>query len=182
MAESNHLEQISVFKEIREDLQVGINSSKICLGSCDHGCSNSVVLSQQQLLDLSESSGMCWLLCGLGWSWVPVGWLFGGPSAVLPVGMGCNDGNSDKWREENHVVVGKGKASPSSRINSPLGAVMSAWGTLAVLSGLSCSSFPWKSLLSQGSVLTSSVIQQLTLAWHHEGLSTTQRFFSHLLC
>lgn len=44
MGESNHLEQISVFKEIREDLQVSINSWKIGLGSCDHGCSKCYVL------------------------------------------------------------------------------------------------------------------------------------------
>lgn len=113
MGESNHLEQISVFKEIREDLQVSINSSKTGVGSCDHGCSKSVVFFQQ-LLALSQSSGMCWLLCGMGWSWVPVGWVSAGPLAVLCVGTGCNDESSDKWRGE------KGKASPSSSINSPL--------------------------------------------------------------
>lgn len=152
MGESNHLEQISVFKEIREDLQVSINSSKIGVGSCDRGCSKSVVFSQQ-LLDLSKSSGMCCLLCGMGWSWVPVGLVSGEPSAVFCVGTGCNDESNDKWREENHVIVGKQKASPSSSINSPPRAVMGAWSTSAILSGSSCSSFPWKSLVSWSSIL-----------------------------
>lgn len=44
MGESNHLEQISVFKEIREDLQVSINSWKIGVGSYDHGSSKFCVL------------------------------------------------------------------------------------------------------------------------------------------
>lgn len=137
--------------------------------------------------DLSKSSGMCWLLCGTGWSWVPVGWVSGEPSAVLCVGTGCNNENSDKWRGGTHVVLcvvwsllGRGKLLCQA-VNSSLRVVMGAWGTLAVLSGSSCSSSPWKSHVSQSSSSPALFIQQLTLGWHHKGLSTTQKGFSCFL-
>lgn len=35
MGEPHHLEQIRVFKELREDLEASINSPKVAIGSCD---------------------------------------------------------------------------------------------------------------------------------------------------
>lgn len=109
--------------------------------------------------------------------WAGAGYLWLGVWRALS-SASCGHESSDKWRGGNLIVVGKGKASPSSNINSPLRAVMGALGHFSslvwvILQLISLQKLPFTEQHSSPALF----IQRLTLGWHHKGLSTAQSFF-----